>query len=217
MKFNKSILFITFFSLFCTGCNLDKFAFITSIFQKKPATVTNPVNENQQQANLKGQEEPVPVTGQQEVEIQIDSLEEEYQRSIINLDNKNDVTREDFSKDKTAVLTDISDLSNIMETKDYNNWLKFIDPQSIKYYSNPSNLRKAQNKLPNKRLQLKSLSDYFNYVFIPSRQRSQVDEIRYISKDSIKAVHVKQDGSIVVYYYFTKVDGKWLVHLPELE
>ena len=215
MKFKKIIPIFIFVSLFFTGCNPDKFAFLTSLFSKKPAPVQQPAEENKNEIQQPAQ---LPVEAVvEEPEIEIDPLEEEYQRSIINLDNKDEVTRSEFSKDKAAVLSDISALSNIMETKDYNSWLKFIDPQSIKYYSNPSNLRKAQNKLPNKRIQLKSLSDYFNYVFIPSRQRSQVDEIRYISKDSIKAVHVKPDGSIVVYYYFTKVDGQWLVHLPELE
>ena len=68
----------------------------------------------------------------------------------------------------------------------------------------------------NKTIQLNGIGDYFKHVFIPSRKRSNVDEIRYISKTNIKAVEVKDDGSTVVYYQFVKVNGKWLVHIPTL-
>ena len=74
----------------------------------------------------------------------------------------------------------------------------------------------AQKKLPNKMLQINTIKDYFNYVFIPSRKISKVDEIRYISKTNVKAVEVREDKSILVYYYFQKIDGKWLVNLPKL-
>lgn len=139
--------------------------------------------------------------------------DEEYLRSINNLDGET-VTKEEFSDDKTAVLKVINELSTIMDTKDVNAWLKYIEPSSKDYYSNITNLKKAQKKLPNKSINLNNINDYFIYVFIPSRKRSQVDEIRYINKNSIKAVQVKDDNSIVVYYYFTKINNKWMVHLP---
>ena len=160
-------------------------------------------------------EEPIVEPEPEELVIEEPEIdEEEYLRSIDNLDATESVTKVEFNEDKNAILSAISDLSNIMETKDVNKWLEYIEPDSIEYYSNPVNLRKAQKKLPNKTVVLKDIEDYFNYVFIPSRQRSQVDEIRYISKISIKAVQVKEDKSIVVYYYFTKVGNKWLIHLP---
>lgn len=141
--------------------------------------------------------------------------DEEYLRSINNIEGDS-VSKEEFSDDKTAILAIIDDLSDIMEKKDAQRWLIYIEPSSKDYYSNITNLKKAQKKLPNKSVSLNNITDYFNYVFIPSRKRSQVDEIRYISKSSIKAVQVKDDKSIVVYYYFTKVNGKWLIHLPPI-
>lgn len=145
---------------------------------------------------------------------ELDEIDEEYIRSTNNLDEENAVSKEEFSDDKTTILNSIADLSSIMETKNYQEWLKYIDPTSIAYYSNPANLRKAEKKLPYKTIQIRTINDYFLYVFIPSRKRSQVDEIRYISKTDIKAVQVKEDFSTVVYYYFKKVDGKWMVYLP---
>ena len=42
-----------------------------------------------------------------------------------------------------------------------------------------------------------------------------MDEIRYISLDSVKAVQNSGDVD-VVYYNFVKVDGKWMVKIPLL-
>lgn len=142
--------------------------------------------------------------------------EAEYLRSINNIQTEEVITKEEFSEDKTEILRIIQELSIIMQEHDVNSWLNYITPESKAFYSNPVNLRKAQKKLPNKMLQINTIKDYFNYVFIPSRKISKVDEIRYISKTNVKAVQVREDKSILVYYYFKKIDGKWLVNLPKI-
>ena len=150
------------------------------------------------------------------IEDVLDEEDEEYIRSTNGLKNDEIVTKEEFIDDKAEILHIISELQDIMEKEDTEEWLKYISPDSIRYYSSPANIRKAQKKLPNKTIQLNGIGDYFKHVFIPSRKRSNVDEIRYISKTNIKAVEVKDDGSTVVYYQFVKVNGKWLVHIPTL-
>lgn len=176
----------------------------------EPEPVTEPAPEPEPVVIPEPEPEPEPVPQPPAPPKEDD---EEYLRSINNLDGET-VTKEEFSDDKTAVLKVINELSTIMDTKDVNAWLKYIEPSSKDYYSNITNLKKAQKKLPNKSINLNNINDYFIYVFIPSRKRSQVDEIRYINKNSIKAVQVKDDNSIVVYYYFTKINNKWMVHLP---
>lgn len=180
----------------------------------EPEPIPEPVVEVVPEPVVEVIPEPEPV-----VEVIPDPVskvdDEEYLRSINNIEGDS-VSKEEFSDDKTAILAIIDDLSDIMEKKDAQRWLIYIEPSSKDYYSNITNLKKAQKKLPNKSVSLNNITDYFNYVFIPSRKRSQVDEIRYISKSSIKAVQVKDDKSIVVYYYFTKVNGKWLIHLPPI-
>lgn len=142
--------------------------------------------------------------------------DEEYIRSTNNLSGDEVVTKAEFADDKSEILRIIDELQDIMETEDVEAWLQYIAPDSIRYYSSPANIRKAQKKLPNKTIVLNGIGDYFKYVFIPSRKRRQVDEIRYISKTNIKAVDVRDDNSIVVYYQFVKVNDKWLVHIPSL-
>lgn len=149
-------------------------------------------------------------------EVVVDESEEEYLRSINNLQAEEIVTKSEFEEDKAAILAIIENLAEIMEEEDFNAWMNYISKDSKTYYSNPKNIRKAQKKLPDKTLQLYGIKDYFKHVFIPARKNRRVDEIRYISKSYVKAVQVKDDASIIVYYYFVKENGKWIVHIPEL-
>lgn len=149
-------------------------------------------------------------------EVVVDESEEEYLRSINNLQAEEVVTKSEFEEDKAAILAIIENLAEIMEEEDFNAWMNYVSKDSKTYYSNPKNIRKAQKKLPDKTLQLYGIKDYFKHVFIPARKNRRVDEIRYISKSYVKAVQVKDDSSIVVYYYFVKENGKWIVHIPEL-
>lgn len=135
----------------------------------------------------------------------------EYSRSTQEVD----VSRDVFSFDKNSILTVISRLSEVMEEYNYEEWLKYIDPASIKYWSNKYNLAQASKRLPIKGQVLNNLNDYFRFVFVPSRRGRDVDEIRYISLDQIKAVQMRGDQDIV-YYNFIKVNGKWMVKLPSL-
>jgi hypothetical protein len=60
-------------------------------------------------------------------------------------------------------------------------------------------------------------------VFIPARAGKAVPEIRYISDTYIKAVQVNEPATetteeqSTVYYYFNKINGRWMVHLPPIE
>lgn len=142
-------------------------------------------------------------------------VNEEYLRSTKALTEES-VTVEEFENDKAEILKIINELKVIMDNGDRTKWLTYIDPDSINYYSNHTNLRKVREKLPNKQIQLHGIGDYFKYVFIPSRKNSNIDEIRYISKSNIRAVQIREDKSELVYYNFVKKDNKWYVHIPTL-
>ncbi|MFA6857593.1 MAG: hypothetical protein WCR31_10315 [Treponema sp.] len=137
--------------------------------------------------------------------------DDEYHRSV----NDIEVTKETFAEDKTEIMEIISKLAGIMAEGDYDAWVKYIDEDSVKYWSNPQNLRKASKMLPVKGLYMNNLHDYFTYVFVPSRKGREVDEIRYISKNNVKAVEVNENADII-YYYFKKIDNTWFVHIPPL-
>lgn len=136
---------------------------------------------------------------------------EEYLRSVADVQ----VSRETFISDKREILQIISELSDVMENEDYSRWITYIDQDSISYWSQSTVLQKAASRLPVKGLKLSSLRDYFYNIFIPSRKGKDVDEIRYLTTDTVKAVHVNGDTD-VVYYTLYKIDGVWKIHLPKL-
>lgn len=143
----------------------------------------------------------------------------EYKRSV----GKNtEVSKETFNADKATILKKIEELNTIMTKKDYNSWLKYIDSDSKTYWQDTNHLTKYSEKLPKeaKGIKLRTLQDYFNYVFIPARKGRTIDEIRYNSASSIKAVQMRKrdDGTtaIIVYYNFIKENSEWKVYLPRL-
>ncbi len=155
--------------------------------------------------------------------VQADTEEDlEYQRSINKIEGAA-VSKETFNADKAAILQKIAELNVIMGKKDYNSWLKYISKDSKTYWSDTYTLSKAAEKLPKEKkgVKLKNLNDYFIHVFIPSRAGRQIDEIRYNSAESVKAVQVtksEEDGKtkITVYYNFVKEGGDWKVELPQM-
>jgi hypothetical protein len=115
-------------------------------------------------------------------------------------------------KDSKAILQTIAELDLIMKNKDYNSWLNYVTPQSIDYWKQKSHLQAVSARLPGNRIQLKTLEDYFNWVFRLSRQNARVDEIRYISSKLVKAVQVSGNQDII-YYQFEKQNCRWLISL----
>ena len=181
----------------------------------KPVDEKNPAAPAE--AATPDQDQPVEVLPDEEGVILIqeedDATDDEYLRSIANLDEAETVSKQEFADDKNEILEIISELAVIMETQDTITWLGYIEDESKEYYKNPVNLRKAQRKLPNKLIELKTIEDYFKYVFIPARKNRQIDEIRYISKTQVNAVQVREETD-VIFYSFKKENGKWLVYIP---
>jgi len=137
----------------------------------------------------------------------------EYKRSIKDL-NGSSVSQDTFNADKKDILKIISELNIIMKQRNFVTWQTYVEPNSVKYWSNRTNLAKIEDRIPGKN-KLNTLEDYFNFVFIPSRIGKRIDEIRYVSSTSIKAVQIDGDSTIV-YYNFNKIKDKWMVVIPKL-
>ncbi|MBR1714528.1 MAG: hypothetical protein IJ717_06260 [Treponema sp.] len=169
-------------------------------------------------------EPPAPVQKQEPAEEKVEKkekpkegvqppspIDDEYARSVGNVA----VTKDRFVEDKAEILGIIEKLATIMKKKNYGAWMNLLDEESISYWKQKQNLKKAQARLPIKGIQLRTMEDYFKYIFIPARQNRTITEIRYISDKYVKAIEMKESVDYV-YYYFNKVDGKWMLHLPPL-
>lgn len=192
MKQQTKLLALCATSFMFTGC------FLTSLFAPKERVV--------EEAVAIEEDEVLPPVVEE-----INPIDQEYLRSAGDIS----VSRETFMEDKRQILSIISDLETVMASKNYKKWLSYLDSESVSYWSQRSVLQRAASRLPVKGLKLTTLEDYFRYIFISSRAGKRVDEIRYITTNSVKAVQVDETADIV-YYNFHKVDEEWKLHLPEL-
>lgn len=195
-----------------------------SLQEKQAEPEKNDEEPTEAVAEEKKDESPVSVQNQKPAEEKVEKEEEpkedvqppspiddEYARSVGNVA----VTKDRFVEDKAEILGIIEKLSTVMKEKNYGAWMNLLDEESISYWKQKQNLKKAQARLPIKGIQLRTMEDYFKYIFIPARQNRTITEIRYISDKYVKAIEMKESVDYV-YYYFNKVDRKWMLHLPPL-
>lgn len=181
----------------------------------KTESVIEP-KKNTAKENKHEVQETVTVEDEPTLTLAIEEVDDEYTRSVKAIETNEVITPDTFAEDKKAILQTIAELDLIMKNKDYNSWLGYVTPQSIDYWKQKSHLQAVSARLPGNRIQLKTLEDYFNWVFRLSRQNARVDEIRYISSKLVKAVQV--DGNKdTIYYQFEKQNGRWLVSLDTID
>ncbi|HTO35821.1 MAG TPA: hypothetical protein VLZ44_00085 [Treponemataceae bacterium] len=204
----KTILYLTFSLIFvilaCKTADTDQSFHDSNIVEKEEEIILElpPLLEE-----IIVEEEIKPIKNAPEID-------EEYARSTSELKDES-ITQDTFLADKKEILEKIDALAQIMLARDYEKWLYYLSPSSKAYWQNQKNLADVSSRLPVKGYTLKNLEDYFRMIFIPSRQNSKVDEIRYISSTLVKAVQVRGSQD-VVYYVFIKINNTWLLELDTL-
>lgn len=204
----KVILYLTFSLIFvilaCKTADTDQSFHDSNIVEKEEEIILElpPLLEE-----IIVEEEIKPIKNAPEID-------EEYARSTSELKDES-ITQDAFLADKKEILKKIDALAQIMLARDYEKWLYYLSPSSKAYWQNQKNLADVSSRLPVKGYTLKNLEDYFRMIFIPSRQNSKVDEIRYISSTLVKAVQVRGSQD-VVYYVFIKINNTWLLELDTL-
>ncbi len=204
----KVILYLTFSLIFvilaCKTADTDQSFHDSNIAEKEEEIILElpPLLEE-----IIVEEEIKPIKNAPEID-------EEYARSTSELKDES-ITQDAFLADKKEILKKIDALAQIMLARDYEKWLYYLSPSSKAYWQNQKNLADVSSRLPVKGYTLKNLEDYFRMIFIPSRQNSKVDEIRYISSTLVKAVQVRGSQD-VVYYVFIKINNTWLLELDTL-
>ncbi len=124
------------------------------------------------------------------------------------------ITKETYVKTKSEIEIVVDELNHITAKKDYLKWLQYISEDYKKAYSNPVRLKAVSEALPIKGIQLKSLRDYFLYVFVPSRQNIHVDDITFVSPTRVEVI-MNRNGSTLLVYNIEKVENGWELIPPK--
>jgi len=111
--------------------------------------------------------------------------------------NPNQISKEQYAATMEDVRHFIEELNLIISRKDYSSWKAELSPEYFKKISSSENLRQV-SELPamkTRKITLKSVNDYFNYVVVPSRANSRVDDIEFISENRVKAFTIMTNAS----------------------
>ncbi len=119
------------------------------------------------------------------------------------------ITKENFQATKRQLEIVVNDLNRITFSRDYNGWLSYLSPEYLQTFSDPATLAEVSASLPIKGVQLKSIKDYFNYVFVPSRQNMRVDDIKYVSPTRVYVIMEISPGNPAAIYIIEKFGEDW--------
>jgi len=103
--------------------------------------------------------------------------------------NPKQISKEQYDSTMEDVRHFIEELNLIISNKDYNSWKAELSPEYFKKISSAENLKQV-SELPamkTRKITLKTVNDYFNYVVVPSRANSRVDDIEFIGANRVKA------------------------------
>ena len=157
---------------------------------QEPAVVEKPVEEAKPKAEA-------PKTADEEVVAQFEGVS---------------ITKKDKEIAKSEIEEVVKKLNEITAKKDYGRWRYCLSKDYIKEFSKPEVLKKTSEGLPSnlKGKQLKSIEDYFYYVFVPSRQNGRVDDIVYLTPTKVRVLKITATQSLI-FYNLEKIDDRWLL------
>ncbi|UTC63239.1 hypothetical protein E4O00_08460 [Treponema sp. OMZ 788] len=157
---------------------------------KKPAVVEKPVEKAQPKVET-------PKPADEEVVAQFEGVS---------------ITKKDKEVAKSEIEEVVKKLNEITAKKDYGRWRYWLSTEYIKEFSKPDVLKKTSEGLPAafKGKQLKSIEDYFYYVFVPSRQNGRVDDIAYLTPTKVQVLMMTATKALI-FYNLEKIDDRWLL------
>lgn len=127
---------------------------------------------------------------------------------IAQFDNYS-ITKQIFNVTKSEIQLVVEDLNTITFSRDYDRWLTYLSEEYSQNFSDPVVLEKVSNSLPTKGIKLKTLKDYFIYVFVPSRQKMRVDDIQFVSPTRVYVIMEITPKSPAAIYILEKTTAGW--------
>jgi hypothetical protein len=121
------------------------------------------------------------------------------------------VSRELYNQTFTEVLHFLKEVDAIIAARNFKAWKAHCTAGYLALYSDPARLRELSQKpnLKDRRIVLKSLEDYFEYVFIPSRVETKLDKIDFIEKNRVKAIAIIDNIPYIVYFLEKDENNSW--------
>jgi len=124
------------------------------------------------------------------------------------------VTDEIYSQTLDEIKEFVQVLNQVIESKDFEAWSTYLTTDYMQRTSNPQYLAEQSEKpiLKKKNIVLKSLSDYFIYVVVPSRSGAHIDDIEFIDRFHVKAISIIRNTRGLLYLLIREED-QWKIEV----
>jgi len=119
------------------------------------------------------------------------------------------VSQEKYSASLKEIRDFVDTLNSIISQKKIEDWKSHLDSTYPAKYSDPVFLKQVVNDsamLKQYEVKLKSLSDYFDWVVVPSRSKVVVDDITFLDENRVEAFTIIKNQKILLYQL--KLSGK---------
>jgi len=122
------------------------------------------------------------------------------------------VTDEIYSQTLDEVREFIQVLNQVIESKNFEVWSTYLTSDYIQRTSDQQYLAEQSEKpiLKKKNIVLKSLSDYFIYVVVPSRSGAHIDDIEFIDRYHVKAISIIRNTRGLL-YLLVREEDQWKI------
>jgi len=123
-----------------------------------------------------------------------------------------EISEELYDRTFDEVEAVISELNAIVRNKDFQSWTSYLTERYVTYYSNPAVLEQQSKRpiLEQNNVQLLTLNDYFEHVFVPSRANLRLDDMVFLESDTVEAIMIIQDQRYVL-YLLKQVGDRWKI------
>jgi len=104
------------------------------------------------------------------------------------------VSQEVYDYTLAEVKQFVDGLNALIRSKNYNSWKDALSDELFATLSSPEFLAKTSESaaLKSRKIVLKTPSDYFLQVVVPSRSNSKVDEIEFTAADRVKVFYLEE-------------------------
>jgi len=122
------------------------------------------------------------------------------------------VTDEIYSQTLDEIKEFIQVLNQVIESKNFEVWSTYLTIDYLQRTSDPQYLAEQSEKpiLKKNNIVLKSLSDYFTYVVVPSRSGARIDDIEFIDRYHVKAISMIRNTRGLL-YLLVREEDQWKI------
>jgi hypothetical protein len=159
-------------------------------------------------------EQTPPVTPQQvQTETPKEPIMPPKKNDVIKAeDQSTEITQEEYAKTFEEVEKVIDELNSIIKAGDFSRWTTYLTSKFNQEVMDPKVLEKINEQpiLKRNRIIIKTLSDYFMYVVVPSRASVRLDDLIFTDANRVRAFMLIR-GDRVLIYQLEKIAGKWKI------